>query len=411
MPSLADKLKSLGVKTGAAGILPPAKPAARTSLEETLEGRWLPTRRGEVFVVEQIYETEYRHGHSPIRVQAPLATLAAWARDENLHQLDISQFAFLDTETSGLSGGTGTYAFLVGAGRFINGNFHLSLFFMQDPAEEAALLEALADFLAPCAALVTYNGKAFDAPLLRTRYTLHSLPCPFEGYAHLDLLPLARRLWRARLPSRSLKYIEEHVLMAPRSSEEVPGYEIPWIYFDFLRNGDPAPLKGVLYHNAMDVVAMAALLQHAASMLEDPFSETVEHGLDVISLAKLYEDLKRWEAAARLYERGLEMSLPEADFWTAVQRLAALQKKRGDLAEAISWWQKAAGQGHTYAHVELAKYFEHTSRDAETALHHTQIALRDLDLRTDLPAYARKHWQAELEQRQARLIRKIQPGA
>ncbi len=410
MPSLADKLKSLGVKTGTAGILPPVNPAARSSLEETLDGRWLPTRRGEVFVVEQVYETGYRHGRSPIHVQAPLATLSAWARDESLQGLDISQFAFLDTETSGLSGGTGTYAFLVGAGRFIDKNFHLSLFFMQDPAEEPALLEALSDFLAPCAALVTYNGKAFDAPLLRTRYTLHSLPCPFEGFAHLDLLPLARRLWRARLPSRSLKYIEEHVLLAPRSSEEVPGYEIPWIYFDFLRNGNPAPLKGVLYHNAMDVVAMAALLQHTASMLEDPFSETVEHGLDVISLAKLYEDLNRWEIAARLYERGLEMSLPETDFWTAVQRLSALQKRRGDLAEAVSWWHKAAGQGHTYAHVELAKYFEHTARDLETALHHTQTAMRDLGLRTNLPAYIKKHWQAELEQRQARLLRKMNLG-
>ena len=133
---------------------------------------------------------------------------------------------------------------------------------MRDPAEEAGMLEALAEFLAPTQALVTFNGKAFDAPLLITRYTLHNIPFPFKDYAHLDLLPLARRLWRDRLPSRALKYLEENVLSAPRTLEEVPGYEIPYLYFDYLRSRDARPLKGVFYHNAMDVVAMAALLSH-----------------------------------------------------------------------------------------------------------------------------------------------------
>ncbi len=100
----------------------------------------------------------------------------------------------------------------------VEGEFRLEQFFMRDPAEEAAMLEALAEFLAPAQALVTFNGKAFDAPLLITRYSLHNIPCPFTDFAHLDLLPLARRLWRDRLPSRALKYLEENVLAAPRTS-------------------------------------------------------------------------------------------------------------------------------------------------------------------------------------------------
>lgn len=411
MPTLSDKLKALGVTVGAAEIKPPApKTGGSSKLEAAFGGRWLSTRRGPAFVVEQVFDASYRHGQVPIHAQAPLATLAAWANDERLGGLDLSQFAFLDTETSGLSGGTGTYAFMVGAGRFIGMEFHLSIFFMADPAEEPALLEALADFLAPCAALVTFNGKAFDAPLLRTRFALNQMPCPFDGFSHLDLLPLARRLWRDRLPSRALKYLEEHILSAPRSSEEVPGYEIPWLYFDFLRTGDPLPLKGVFYHNAMDVVAMAALLNLTSGMLADPHGADLEHGLDVIALAKLFEDLNRWDDAALLYERGLQTNLPETDFSQAVRRLAILQKRRGDLHTALHLWEQAAAAGHIYAHVELAKYFEHTRREPATALEWTQSAIAHVR-NTDLPAYMQKHWLDELEHRLQRLQGKAEKKA
>jgi tetratricopeptide (TPR) repeat protein len=182
----------------------------------------------------------------------------------------------------------------------------------------------------------------------------------------------------------------------------VPGYEIPYIYFDYLRDGDARPLKGVFYHNAMDVVAMAALLSHTASLLADPFHEGIEHGLDVVALAKLYEDLGQWDTAARLFERGLEMSLSEPDFWKAVGRLSVLQKRRGDFEQAIQLWEKAASQGHIYAFVELAKYYEHRQRDVKSALKWTKSALKEVD-RADMPAYIRRHWQEELKHRRARL--------
>jgi hypothetical protein len=322
----------------------------------------------------------------------------------------LEAFAFVDTETSGLAGGTGTYAFLIGVGRFetsASGRaFRLLQFFMRDPGEEPALLEALAEFLAPCSALVTYNGKAFDAPLLTTRYTLHNIPVPFVDYTHVDLLHLARRLWRDRLPSRTLKYIEENVLAAPRSSEEVPGYEIPWLYFDYLRTGDAAPLKGVFYHNAMDIVALAALFGHTAALLHDPFDERIQHGLDVIALAKLHEDLRHWDMAARLYERGLEMDLGAEDFWKAVRRLSVLQKRRGDLEEAVRWWEQAAAQGHVFACVELAKHCEHRRRDYSQAQKWVDLAL-ELVSSGGLPDYMRQHWLAELDHRLQRLEGKL----
>jgi uncharacterized protein YprB with RNaseH-like and TPR domain len=404
--SLQDKLKALGVKVGALDLPAPRKKRDPGEGLDGLDGRFVPTARGEVFVHEQTYGADYRHGRAPLASDAPLDLLSEWAKEPRLPDMPLESFAFLDTETSGMAGGTGTYAFLVGVGRFETDasgrTFRLLQFFMRDPGEEAALLEALAGFLAPCAALVTYNGKAFDAPLLRTRYTLHDIPCPFSDFAHVDLLPLARRLWRDRLPSRTLKYIEENVLGAPRSSQEVPGYEIPWLYFDYLRSGEAAPLAGVFYHNAMDVVALAALLAHAAVLLHDPFHERIQHGLDVIALARLHEDLRRFDTAARLYERGLEMSLGQDDFWEAVRRLSVLQKRRGDLEQAVGWWEQAAAQGHVYAHVELAKFYEHRRRDIPAAQRWAGSAL-GLVASGALPPYARAHWQAELEHRLARL--------
>jgi uncharacterized protein YprB with RNaseH-like and TPR domain len=403
-PSIQDRLQFF-VKKGASD-LPPPKPKASYSIDSVVEGTFLPTRRGDVFIVEQTYTADYRHGKAPIVCSLPLSLIAQWSNDSRLMDLPLSRFAFLDTETSGLAGGTGTYAFMVGIGRFVDDQFILRQFFMRDPAEEPAMLEAIADFLAPAEALVTFNGKAFDAPLLTTRYRLHQIPVPHKGYAHLDLLPLARRLWRDRLESRALKYLEQHVLGMTRSIEEVQGYEVPWLYFDYLRTGDARPLAGVFYHNAMDVVAMAALLTHVNDVIQHPYDGRVEHGLDFIALGKLFEDLGHWEEAARLFERGLELGLTEADFGLAVKRLAILQKKRGDFAEALRLWETAAANGHIYAHIEIAKYYEHKCRDVKSALRWTRSAVEHVE-QADLPAYVRKHWLEEISHRLARLDRKV----
>jgi uncharacterized protein YprB with RNaseH-like and TPR domain len=410
--SVADKLKSLGVKKGTTHLAPP-KLDSHYGIDSIMAGAFHSTLLGDVFVAEQTFSPGYLHGLSPLLSSFPFSMISQWAGDTRLCELPISRFAFLDTETSGLSGGTGTYAFLVGVARFVDDKLLLQQFFMRDPEEEPALLEGLANFLAPCDALVTFNGKAFDAPLLTTRYSMHRIPVPYKDYSHLDLLPLARRLWRDRLPSRALKYLEENILGLTRSTEEVPGYEIPWLYFDYLRTGDARPLTGVFYHNAMDVVAMAALLSHINNTLETPYEGHVQHGLDFIALGKLFEDLGHWDEAARLFERGLESDpsvgaeygLSESDFSLAVKRLSILQKKRGDVDEAIRLWEDAAVRGHLYAFIELAKYHEHKARDIKTALKWTRSALERVQ-QMDMPAYMRRHWLDQIAHRLERLERK-----
>ena len=403
MSSLADKLKSLGVKPASSLPTPPVPVVS--SIDSVIAGEFRSTAFGDVFVSEQSFGEAYLHGNTSPLFTPSFSVIGQWADDPRITALPLSKFAFLDTETSGISGGTGTYAFLVGAARLIGGKFILQQFFMRDPAEEPALLEGLAHFLAPCEALVTFNGKAFDAPLLATRYSMHRMPVPFKGYAHLDLLPLARRLWRDRLPSRALKYLEEQLLEFVRSSEEVPGYEIPWLYFDYLRGGDAKPLEGVFYHNAMDVVAMSALLNLVDGMTAHPFDGSIRHGLDYIAMGKLYEDLGQWDDAARLYERGLESRLREVDFSMAVKRLSTLQKRRGDMKEAIRLWEQAARAGHIYAHIELAKYHEHKMRNLKTSIKWARSARR-LAERADLPVYERRHWLSEIDHRLSRLQRK-----
>ncbi len=166
MPSLTDKLKSLGVKVGTGEIHAP-KPDEHFPVETVVSGAFASNSLGETFIHEEHFAADYHHGLAPIKLQASLNVMSTWAADARLRDLPIESFTFLDTETSGLSGGTGTYAFLVGVGKFVNDEFVLQQFFMRNPSEELALLEELGKFLASAQALVTFNGKAFDAPSAR----------------------------------------------------------------------------------------------------------------------------------------------------------------------------------------------------------------------------------------------------
>ncbi len=408
MPSLSDKLKSLGVQVGARNLPPPRRIVPTDyPIELVVPGSEWATDYGPVFVAESRFHADYRHGRVGLWPEVALAPVAGWLQDNRLAECGLEEIGFLDTETSGLAGGTGTYAFLVGAARFEGDAYRLAQFFMRDPTEEPALLAALTEFLQPCRVLVTFNGKSFDAPLLDTRYTLASQPSPLPALAHLDLLPLARRLWRDRLPSRSLGNLERDILLCERTEEDTPGWLIPQLYFDFLRTGDARPLRGVFYHNRFDVVAMAALLNQMAQMLTDPLGEAVEYALDLVAIGKLFEAMGELEAAARLFDAGMQRNdLPEEHYWNTQQRLSLLEKRRGNWAVAVEVWQLAADGRQIYAHVELAKYFEHQRRDYAAALRWTSAALNLLS-QPKASAAERREWLSELKHRRARLERKI----
>lgn len=416
MPSLSDRLKSLGVKVGAGDLQPKAEPPARRpkadnpfAVENVIPGRYAPTGNGEAYLVEQTWQPDYIHGQTAINGFATLEALAAWAGEARINECDAGGFVYVDIETTGLQGGTGTYAFLIGAGRMTAEGFKVVQFFMRDPAEEPAQLLALEEFIAPCQTVVTYNGKAFDIPIINTRYTSWGWRTPFKDLAHLDLLPLARKLWRQRLESRTLGNVETFILGARRTTEDVPGWLIPQLFFDYLRSGDARPLKGVFYHNAIDVVSMAALLNHISHLLEDPLHTSTAPGLDLVGLGRFYEDLGRLSEAVGLYRKSLEMSLPEEVFWPTLERLSYIYKRSGEITPALELWEQAARHKHIYAHIELAKYYEHQRRDAEAAVQWTQAALDILRV-PGTPYMMKMQWQHELEHRLERLEKKRRTG-
>jgi uncharacterized protein YprB with RNaseH-like and TPR domain len=220
MSSLSDKLKSLGVRTGAQDLPAPDKKRSKP-IEEVVDGRFIETPYGLTFVIESIYPEDYTHGPINLNLDAPFEVLAAWLQEPGLLAHDYQSLVFLDTETSGLSGGTGTYAFLIGIGRFIDRGFRLSQFFMLDPSQELPHLAAVITSLHPMNGLVTFNGKAFDVPLLNTRYRLNKELSPFHSAFHIDLLPLARRLWRACLLADLRLSGRKHSSMK-RTQEDIP---------------------------------------------------------------------------------------------------------------------------------------------------------------------------------------------
>jgi uncharacterized protein YprB with RNaseH-like and TPR domain len=412
MPSLSERLKSLGVQVGAHDLPAPHR-SDITHIDQITQGRLQQTTHGDTYVVEKLYPTEYQYGTTGLLAKGSLVPLLKWVNFTANPAAELSgdpaSYAYLDIETTGLMGGAGTYAFLVGVGRFELNGFRLAQFFMRDPSEEPAHLLALEEFLAPCEILVTYNGKSFDAPLLNTRYLTQGWESPLPSLHHLDLLHLARRFWRERLPSRTLGNIETFILGARRSQEDIPGWMIPQMYFDYLRSGDASPLQSVFYHNEMDVLALAALLNHLTQILENPPVADREAASELAGMGRFYEDLGNLEDATYAYQACLACNQTDHLYWNTLQRLSFIKKRLGDFPAALALWEQAAENNQIYAHVELAKYYEHRLRDYPQALVWTRRAL-EIVRGPNFPRYLSMEWTAGLEHRQARLEKKLSTG-
>lgn len=403
--SLYDQFKSLGVELGKGKTF--KKPRVnKYPIEEVIPGSFKEMLYGEIFCYEEHFQRDYCHGLKPLWPSEPITTLCRWANAQAWSHTDLQDFIFLDTETSGLSGGTGTYAFEVGLGRFTDEGFKLAQFFMRHPGEEPALLAGLTAFMDGMKAVVTYNGKSFDIPLLNTRYTLMGMTSPFTSVDHFDLLPLARRLWRIRLESRTLSNVESQILGVSRSDDEVPGYMIPEMYFDYLKTQDARPLAGIFYHNAIDILSLTGLFSHMAFLLHDPHSDKISHVEDIVALARFFEALDEKQSAQVLYDRALKLEMPEDLFWDTLERFSFFLKQKGDWQAALVLWEKAASNNAFYAFEELAKYHEHHTKDLNLARDWTLKALAILE-RQPLTAYDVDPWREKFDHRLKRLERRL----
>jgi uncharacterized protein YprB with RNaseH-like and TPR domain len=273
---------------------------------------------------------------------------------------DPTQWLFLDTETTGLAGGSGTYAFLVGVAWWESGGLQVEQFFMRDFAEEHSLLLALDERLAERRVLVTFNGKSFDWPLLDTRFRMTRAIAPRTPSLHLDLLHPARQLWRPRLNSVRLAELERHVLRVSPGSRldwsrdyDVDSSQIPEIYFNFVRGGRAEPLVPVIQHNQMDLRGLAALAGHMLQMIaggqsEDSCDEAsaIDEPLDLYGLSRLLDRRGEPKLARKTCQAALAAGLPGEHDRAARRDLARLAKRAGDLGSAVEMWESLLGPGH-----------------------------------------------------------------
>ena len=395
--SLRDRLQRL-VDAAARGRGPGVRAAP---LEDLVPGRSVSNPRGEFFLVEHELHLDSYHGDLPLsRLNAVAAdSVEVLSGEPSLRGFELGRAAFLDTETTGLAGGTGTAAFLVGLG-FVDGDrFRVRQYFMRDYHEEPALLRALAEDLARFRCVVTFNGKLFDLPLLETRYRLCREQHPLAGALHLDLLHPARRLWKARLESCRLQSLED-ALLGLRRHGDVPGDEIPRIYFDYVRSRAARVVPRILEHNRLDIVSLAALASLACQWVEE---ERADDPRDVYSLARVLERARLFERSEAEYRRSAELgegSLRAA----ALMRLASRARQAGDLEAALELWRQAAECGEARACRALAIDHEHRRRDPAEALGQVE---RGIGLLESAPQPRAERLVRDLRRRRRRLLRKL----
>jgi uncharacterized protein len=298
---------------------------------------------------------------------------------------DPEKWLFLDTETTGLAGGTGTYAFLVGLAWWDAGGLQVEQLFLRDLHEEYSLLYELAARIAARPVLVTFNGKAFDWPLLENRFTMtRSMRVP-QLAAHLDLLHPARALWRLRLGSVRLVELERHVLDATRlgwrREDDIASALIPQFYFDYLRGGAGQTLAGVVRHNQMDLRGLAALFGKINSLLESRencFAQT--DSLDLLGLSKFLHRKGEKDLAHSACAFALDAGLPAEFRPQATRELALMAKRRGDRDRAASLWHElvADPQEAVLACEQLAMHYERHARDFLRALEFAELGFKTL---------------------------------
>jgi uncharacterized protein len=394
---------------------------------EILGGRPLTTSFGNCLAIDRRYESSRWHGDVQIGncdlddcngLQLLDPKLAFRAPEASADCPPAPRTVFIDLETTGLSGGAGTVAFLVGCGYFDVGAFQVRQFLLTSYASERALLSALTEFFGGTDLIVTYNGKTFDVPVMETRWSFHRLPMPdfSQDVPHFDMLHPARRLWSSRnfgaavAAGCRLTTLEKEVLGFRRIGD-VPGFEIPARYFQFLRTGDPRPLEPVLEHNRLDLVSLAAVTGHALRLARAG-DEACRNETEALALGRVLERALVFDRAEACYRRAADSSSVDVR-GEALYRLGLRYRRDRRFAAAACAWRdivaltepaaarrkKGMSQLRQFAAEALAIHHEHRERDLHAARELALFALHE-----DPPPPARADG---LRHRLARLDRKI----
>ncbi|MGE5614774.1 MAG: ribonuclease H-like domain-containing protein [Bacillota bacterium] len=373
-------------------------------IDVIVPGAVLENEHGTCYVIENKYPLSYLYGGCSIGNALGIGEdIVAMLGGAGCKAVRSEKLLYLDTETTGLSGGAGTVAFLVGTGFFENGAFVVRQYFMRDYDEEAAMLRELQQLFAGCGGFVTFNGKAFDINLLQSRFISNRFKPFFKDLPNVDLLYPARRTWGLKLESCRLVSLEENILGETRIGD-IPGELIPAVYFKYLDDRDATEIRRVVKHNEQDILSMVSLLCKLAAMVGSPISET-DGCLELLGVSRLFEANGRIDDMLECLE-----ALTASEHFNvrmhAVKRLTRVYKRNGRYDRALEHWKavEAENPGFECFHlVELAKYYEHKVRDYNMALRATNKAMESC-IRA---GFAGGRQLEELKRRKARLIKKL----
>jgi len=408
LTSIKEKLRGLTHISAIKPVKEISKADSSSPIIPELNAQILVNDFGSYVLREKRFPIDFEHGVALKEFLKLKSTDFVFAgKNSDLAQMEPDKILFIDTETTGLAGGTGTYVFMVGVGFFEDNEFLVQQYFMRDYGEENALLQAISQVLQGKTGLISYNGKSYDVPTLHTRCVLNRNPISWENYKHLDLLHASRRLWRKSINSCTLQNVEQNILGFRREGD-IPGWEIPSLYFDFLRNRDYKPLLPVFKHNVMDILSMVTITVNICRAFTG--YEKLQHDrYDLIGIIKTFEELGKHQKAAHACEVFLEYeTLPE--LIQIMLKNAALLKKMHRLDEAEHVWHRVIDKAKSFnpvPYTELAKYYEHKLRDINKALEIVERAEKRFKIIAELRGGFDNDFEDELTYRKARLIKKL----
>lgn len=375
MNDLLNQLKSLGLKIEKGSVFKPTL-GEKISIDKVVPGEWLESHGERVYQSKTLYPYGSSHGDVILNIEDFYKNQAEFWGIDNLKTFELNEFLFFDTETSGLSLGAGSIVFMFGGCYFSNNGLEVRQYFLDDPTSEPYFLTLVDKLIVEHKCLVSYNGKSFDIPILRTRMVLNHLKSDIFGQNHLDLLYFSRMIWKMRLESRRLSDIEKEILFFTRNEEEVPGWIVPQLYQDYLITGNALPMKGIFYHNEKDVVSLAALFLHLAKAISTIESISLMDSQDILSIGRIFQKKGNIEASEEFYKLGLNnLDIKDIDVKVA-QNFACLLKRQNKWTEAIRFWTIAANNNDIGSCVELSKYYEHHTKDLNLALFWAEKALK-----------------------------------
>ena len=347
-------------------------------IEQLVKGEVISTPEGETFLSKEQFPPHFRYGEMTLADVLTLPTYPAHllSKDERLKELDFQRALFLDTETTGLTGGTGTFAFMVGLGFFQEDQFLIYQFFMRDYSEEKASLSLLKEMLDSFQFLVTFNGRQYDIPLLETRFILSRIISRIREMPNFDLLYPSRKIWKGAYENCRLVTLESQLLGVERT-DDIPSEWIPSLYFDYLRTGDARKIQQVFHHNQMDILSMVVLTGRIHLVYHDPQAAQPRKGIEHFALGRLFWEHGQREKAIPCFEIALKRCGDDLS-WDVMKWLSMALKKTGQGEKARSLWEEMAGWPYkkdAFPYVELAKYHEHRLKDWDRAMDYVNEAL------------------------------------